>query len=151
MRDVSARQRSWAIGGLVAYAAAVVVVLVAPVSYSGIVHALGDALASTFGLDWFGSGWIEFIANVVMFAPLGFLLTMLLRRRWLGVLLAVSLSVVAEIAQAVIPSRQPSLRDILANALGAVLGALLAWVIARRRPARSAQPLDRAGEGVAKP
>ena len=144
MGDSGARQRRWALGGLVFYALAVGVVLLAPVSYSGIVNALSDWSARTLGLGWFGSGWVEFAANVLMFAPLGFLLTLLLPHRWQGVVLAVTLSVAAEIVQAVIPSRQPSFRDILANALGAGIGAVLALCVVRwrRSPTRSAQPLD---------
>lgn len=138
------RRRRWAIGGLIAYGAAVCVVLVAPVSYAGIVQAIAGAAARVFGLDWFGSGWIEFAANILMFAPLGFLLTVLLPRWGSGFILAVALSVAAEVVQVVIPSRQPSLRDILANALGAAIGALLAWLLVGRRRARasSAQALD---------
>lgn len=144
MTDAHARQRRWALGGLLIYALAVGVVLLAPVSYSGIVDALSDWSARTLGLDWFGSGWIEFTANVLMFAPLGFLLTLLLPRRWQGIVLAITLSVAAEVVQAVIPSRQPSMRDILANALGAGVGAVLALVVVQWRLGRgsSAQPLD---------
>lgn len=151
MTDARARQRRWAIVGLTVYALIVGVVLLAPVSYSGIVNAVSDWSARTLGLDWFGSGWIEFIANIVMFAPLGFLLTLLLPRRWHGLALAIALSVAAELVQAVIPLRQPSGRDILANALGAGMGALLAWVITRRPGSRtdSAQPLDGARSDIA--
>lgn len=147
MLDAHARRRRWVIGALAVYALAVCVVLVAPVSYSGIVNAVGEWGAASLGLDWFGSGWIEFVANILMFAPLGFLLTLLLRHHWYGVAIAVALSVAAELVQAVIPSRQPSARDILANTMGAALGAVLAWFIVLRRDRRtrrSAQSLDQA-------
>lgn len=151
MADSGARQRGWAIVGLAVYALMVGVILLAPVSYSGIVDALSDWSARTLGLDWFGSGWIEFTANVLMFAPLGFLLTLLLPRRWQGIVLAITLSVAAEVVQAVIPSRQPSMRDILANALGAGVGAVLALVVVQWRLGRgsSAQPLDGTRSDVA--
>lgn len=125
--------RRWAIGGLICYAVAVGAVLLSPVSFSGIVTAIGDWLADDLRLDWFGSGWVEFTANALMFAPLGFLLTILVRHHVRGMALAVLLSACAEIAQAVIPSRQPSLRDVLANALGALIGAYLARVLVLRR------------------
>ncbi|KQP73824.1 hypothetical protein ASF40_00080 [Microbacterium sp. Leaf288] len=107
-----------------------------PISYATIVQAIAEWLDTTLGVGGFGAGWIESIANVFMFLPLGLLLTLLFRRPWFGVLLALALSVAAELAQLVIPSRQPSLRDILANALGAALGAALAWLFVVRRDRR---------------
>ncbi|GEK86248.1 hypothetical protein GCM10007198_03780 [Microbacterium aerolatum] len=135
------RSRGWVIAGFAVYALAVVAVLVLPVSYSGIVNAIGEWLAGSLGLTGFGTGWIEFIANILMFAPLGFLLTLLFGRPWVGALLALALSVLAELGQFVIPSREPSLRDIFANALGAAIGAALAALVVRRR---SPHPLDEA-------
>ncbi|HTH05531.1 MAG TPA: VanZ family protein, partial [Ilumatobacteraceae bacterium] len=105
-----------------------------------IVNRIGDWLRYDVGIDWFGSGWIEFGANILMFVPLGFLLSLLFRRPWVGVVLAVVLSAVAEVAQIIIPSRQPTLRDILANTLGAALGAALAWLIVLRRGRAAARP-----------
>ena len=97
------------------------------------------------GITFFGSGWIEFVANILMFVPLGLLLTLLLRHHWYGVALALAVSVLAEVAQIVIPSRQPSLRDILANVLGAAIGAAIAWVIVlrQRRAPKEAAVSDR--------
>lgn len=123
----------WVIWGLVIYVGAVAVVVLSPVSYRSIIHALGDAVDSILGDASFGSGWIEFSANILLFVPLGFLLTLLLRHHWYGVLLALVLSAGVEVAQIVIPSRQPSLRDIVANVLGAALGAGLAWLFVLRR------------------
>lgn len=121
--------------GLAVYALVIVVVLVAPVSFSGIVNRIGEVLGSA-GFTGFGTGWIEFFANILIFAPLGFFLTLLFRHPLVGTMLALVLSVAAEIAQIVIPSRQPSLRDVLANALGAAVGAAIAWLLlARRRSA----------------
>ncbi|GAA3923367.1 VanZ family protein [Microbacterium invictum] len=128
-------RRRWVIGGLIGYLVAVGLILVLPVSYSGIVHAIGDTLAD-IGIGGFGSGWVEFTANIVMFVPLGFLLTLLLRHHWWGIVLAIMLSVAAEVVQVVIPSREPSLRDILANGLGAAIGGALAWLVVLRRDGR---------------
>ncbi|MFB7891620.1 VanZ family protein [Microbacterium sp. NPDC056044] len=130
------------ITGLAVYALVVGLVLLLPLSYSGIVNKIGDWLSDTFGLDWFGTGWIEFGANILMFVPLGFLLTLLFRHPWYGVALALALSAAAELAQVVIPSRQPTLRDILANTLGAALGAALAWVIVLRAQHKRAREAD---------
>ena len=133
MTDPVASRRRWAIGGLALYSVAVAAVLLLPVSYSGIVNAMGDWLRYDLGIGWFGSGWIEFGANILMFVPLGFLLTLLFRRPWVGVALALALSAAAEVAQIAIPSRQPTIRDILANAAGAALGAGIAWLLVLRR------------------
>ncbi|KDA04883.1 VanZ family protein [Microbacterium sp. CH12i] len=129
------RGRLWVVAGLAVYALAVVAVLVLPVPYAGIVRGIGQALTST-GISGFGTGWIEFVANVLMFAPLGFFLTLLFRHPLVGTVVALVLSVTAEVVQIVIPSRQPSLRDIVANVFGAALGAFLAWLIVLRRRKR---------------
>ncbi|MDL5352378.1 VanZ family protein [Microbacterium sp. zg-YB36] len=133
MTDAEAVGRRWVLGGLALYAVLVGLVLLLPVSYGAVVNALADALRRFSGLGAFGSGWIEFTANIVMFVPLGFLLTLLVRRHWLGVVVALTVSVAAELAQLLIPSREPSLRDVLANTLGAGLGAALAWLLVLRR------------------
>ncbi|WP_082496758.1 VanZ family protein [Microbacterium sp. Leaf288] len=130
------RRRRWVLICLAAYATTVALVVLLPISYATIVQAIAEWLDTTLGVGGFGAGWIESIANVFMFLPLGLLLTLLFRRPWFGVLLALALSVAAELAQLVIPSRQPSLRDILANALGAALGAALAWLFVVRRDRR---------------
>ncbi len=132
-------RRSAAIG-LGVYGVAAAVLLLAPGSYGDSVQAIADVLARLFGLGGFGSGWVEFVANILLFTPLGFLLTVLLYPRWWAVPLAIALSACVELAQIVIPSRQPSLRDVLANSLGALGGALVALLVigwrARRRRRR---------------
>ena len=127
------RRPAWVIWGLGIYIAAVATVVLSPVSYGAVVHAIGDWIRDVLGIASFGSGWIEFAANVLMFVPLGFLLTLLLRHHWYGVVLALVLSAGVELAQIVIPSRQPSLRDVVANVLGPAVGAALAWLIVLRR------------------
>ncbi|MCR2785008.1 MULTISPECIES: VanZ family protein [unclassified Microbacterium] len=150
MTDAEVVGRRWVLGALALYAGLVGLVLLLPVSYGAVVNALADALRSLFGLDAFGSGWIEFTANIVMFIPLGFLFTLLVRRHWLGVVVALAASVAAELAQLLIPSREPSLRDVLANTVGAGLGAVLAWmlVLRRRRACRRAGSVN-GSSGVA--
>ncbi|MFC7788621.1 VanZ family protein [Microbacterium sp. MAHUQ-60] len=130
-------RRRWIVAALAVYALAAAVILVSPVRYSGIVRAIGEWLRGDLALTGFGTGWIEFFANAVMFAPLGFLLTAWFRHPWRGVVLAVVLSVGAELAQVVIPQREPSLRDVFANALGAAVGALLAWLLVMGRSRRA--------------
>jgi len=131
-RDRAARVRRWALVGLLIYALAVLIVVLAPVSYGDLIAGVARILRG-LGMGFFGSGWIEFAANILMFVPLGFLLALLFRHPWYGTVLAIVLSAGVEIAQIVIPSRQASLRDILSNGIGAALGAFLAWLIVLRR------------------
>lgn len=131
------RDRRLVLAGLGLYAAVVLVVVIAPVSYADVVHAIDDLLREGLGMTWFGSGWIEFAANVLLFVPLGLLLTLLFRRPWIGVVVSLAASVAVELAQLVVPSRQASLRDVVANALGAAIGAAIAWLLVRRRSRRS--------------
>jgi len=133
-----AKRRGWVLGALVVYALAAAAILVLPVSFSAIVHGIADWLAGTFRLDWFGSGWVEFVANILLFVPAGFLLTLLIGRPVLGLLIAVVLSAMVELVQIVIPMREPTLRDVIANSSGALIGALAAWMLLRR----SAHALD---------
>lgn len=135
--DPSRTRRSWAIVGLAVYGALVALVVLLPVSYSAIVNGIGDWMRYDLGLTFFGSGWIEFVANILMFAPLGFLITLLFRHPWYGVALSLALSAAVEVVQIAIPSRQASLRDVVANVLGAALGAAAAWLIVVRRDRRS--------------
>ncbi|WP_169583091.1 MULTISPECIES: VanZ family protein [Microbacterium] len=128
-----ARDRRPVLAALGVYAALVLILLIAPVSYADAVHAIDDVLRDGFGLTWFGSGWIEFAANVVVFVPLGLLLAILMDRPLRGVVVCIAISVVVELAQFLVPPRQASVRDVVANALGAVIGAGIAWSVARRR------------------
>jgi len=138
------RIRRWALVGLVLYGGAAGIVLLAPVSYSGIVHAIDSWLRSALGLTWFGSGWVEFTANILLFVPLGFLLTLIVRPHGLGVVVALLVSAGVELVQLVIPSREASLRDVLANTCGAAVGAVLAWLVVLRGSPRA--PKSRVGE-----
>ena len=78
-------------------------------------------------------------ANVAVYFPLGFFLTLALRRlpgRFSGLVVAVLLSgttsLLLEAVQTWLPSRVPSNVDLACNALGGLLGALLAQVAGPR-------------------
>lgn len=83
------------------------------------------------GLTGFG-GW-EVVANVAMFAPLGFLGRAAIPELpfwwWLPVGLVMGLGVEAFQA-AIHPARDASLRDVVANGLGTGLGAVIAEALA---------------------
>ena len=83
--------------------------------------------AITDAVPWLTYGVIEFSSNVVLFVPLGVLLTLLLPRGSLFVpLLALLVTAAIESVQGLLlAARTPSPLDILANTAGAVLG----WAI----------------------
>jgi hypothetical protein len=70
-------------------------------------------------------GTADAILNVVLFAPLGLGLGLLLGVRPLALVLAGVLSGLIETAQVLIPGRDPSLGDLLFNTLGAAVGLAL--------------------------
>lgn len=84
--------------------------------------------------------WTGFdvVANLVGYAPLGFLLAIaLLRSGWsrsawpLAVCLSAALSLLVETLQNYLPMRVPSNLDLALNAAGGILGASTAWVLER--------------------
>ncbi|MEO5834687.1 MAG: VanZ family protein [Nakamurella sp.] len=70
---------------------------------------------------------VEWLANVVMFFPIGFLFAAAVppRQRHLVVPIAAAGSICVETAQLFIPERVSSVADVAANSLGALLGVLL--------------------------
>ncbi len=90
-------------------------------------------------LSFFDAAWprywtvFDLAINTLAYLPLGFLLTLSLRRlpwRWTpalaALLIGALLSLALECAQTWLPSRVPSRLDLSCNALGSALGALLA-------------------------
>lgn len=69
---------------------------------------------------------IEFSANILLFVPLGLLLMLILRRRYLVLPIAIVVTVAIESAQGLLLDRRtPSMLDIIANTAGACLGMLI--------------------------
>jgi VanZ family protein len=102
-------------------------------------------------LAFLEGGWprywtvFDLVANVVVYLPLGFFLTLALSRlpgRYtalaLATLLAASISFGLEVAQTWLPSRVPSNLDLACNTLGGLLGALWAKAVGPRVFARIA-------------
>jgi glycopeptide antibiotics resistance protein len=78
---------------------------------------------------WFGYHKLEFSANIVMFIPLGFLVTMLLSQRfwWLALVICPSMSIGIEVTQALfLSARFATVSDVVSNSIGAVIGILVA-------------------------
>lgn len=78
-------------------------------------------------------GLVEWLSNVVMFMPVGFLFAGLVApplRAW-AVLIAAGLSAAVEVTQVFLPNRVPSVYDVVANSLGALLGVLLLGAVSQ--------------------
>jgi glycopeptide antibiotics resistance protein len=96
---------------------------------------------------WFGYNKLEFTANIAMFVPLGFLLTMLLPQKvwWLALTLCPALSIGIEFTQATfLASRFATVNDVIANSLGAFIGAFIAVMIRATVHARDEKLIARA-------
>jgi len=81
---------------------------------------------------------LEFGANILLFVPLGVLLTLILRDRALVLPIAIVLTLAIESVQGVLLDRRtPSELDMVANTAGACIGllAVAVWQWWRRRPA----------------
>lgn len=96
------------------------------------VFALADSVAmglSDGRLQWSET---EVLANVALFVPAGFLLTVVLGRPLVTFTMCVIGSACIELAQQrYLPSRVPSVTDVQANGLGGLVGAVIAWPLAR--------------------
>ena len=72
-------------------------------------------------------GALDVLANIVMFAPLGFALALATNRRWLSVAICIGTTVLVESLQVkVVVGRDASLSDVLANSLGGLIGVEIA-------------------------
>jgi hypothetical protein len=80
---------------------------------------------------------IEFTANLLMFIPLGLLLTLALRpraARWVPPVACFAASALIELVQfTVLPQRFTTVSDLIANTLGGALGWLIALAVVRLR------------------
>ncbi|MCR2801394.1 VanZ family protein [Microbacterium sp. zg-Y818] len=97
-----------------------------PETVGGTLVTLGDWFGAWEGTAWLTFAVLEFVANVVLFLPLGLLWVAWVGRRrwWLATLAGLALSGAIEATQALaLPARYPDVRDLIANTLGAALGA----------------------------
>ena len=101
------------------------------------------AWCTAHDLGWVTYRRLEFTANISLFVPLGFLLTLASRRlKWWHVIGGAALaSVAAEITQSLArPERFATAQDVLVNTLGAALGLVLALACRAARSAATAPP-----------
>ncbi|MFF2052370.1 VanZ family protein [Leifsonia sp. NPDC058194] len=80
--------------------------------------------AETPALTWVTYDVVEFSANILMFVPMGVLLTLLLGREhwWLALALGIAATLTIEFVQLFLPARYSDARDLLANTLGTAVG-----------------------------
>ncbi len=118
---------------LIGFAVALAIVTLVPGEENGansVIAAMADWL-SGFGVPYVTAfNGLEFLANIVMFVPLGLLLPLAFgsarpRVLWLTVTAGLLLSMGIEFAQRTIPGRVSDPRDLVSNTLGAALGVLL--------------------------
>ncbi|MCU1423992.1 MAG: hypothetical protein JWM51_283 [Microbacteriaceae bacterium] len=79
--------------------------------------------------EWFGYNALESTANIAMFVPLAFLVSLLMPFRlwWLAFIIGPALSVAIELTQhSLLSARFATFADVVANSTGAVIGTLLA-------------------------
>lgn len=82
--------------------------------------------------DWVTFSLVEFLANIVIFVPVGVFLVLLFGRRqwWLAITFGVLLSCAIELAQLLwLSTRVPDLRDVVSNSSGCLIGVLVAGII----------------------
>lgn len=136
-RKVSAWVSGWARGLLVAFAIVLGVLVLKPGTDHGgnIVLVALTKVFARLGLPYEQTFYtLEFLANIVLFVPLGLLVPLAIGRLrsrvlWLTVLLGFVLSACIELAQLAIPGRVSDVRDVMSNTLGTVVGVLVVWAL----------------------
>ena len=93
------------------------------------------------GIESFRYGHVEWLANIALFVPFGFLLTFIVRRWWVAPLAGALLSAGIEFAQRyLLTERFASVYDVAANGIGAVVGAVLALALIGAQRTRDRSP-----------
>ena len=136
---------------LIAYSGLIMAVTLSPtqldVNYQNAVLRLLEVLHRNGIPAWFGYGEVEFLANVGMFIPFGFLVALLLPQRLsiLTVLIGLGFSAFIENFQReFLSERVASVYDVYANSAGAVIGFLFAATLRAVVHARDRRIIARA-------
>lgn len=121
---------------LLAYTGVILVVTLSPtqldVNYQNAVLRLIDVLHRNGVPGWFGYGEIEFLANVAMFVPFGFLIAILLPQKLSGLTVLVGpgfSAFIENFQREFLSERVASVYDVVANSAGAIIGLALAIVL----------------------
>lgn len=136
---------------LVLYTIFILVVTLSPaqmdVSYQNAVIRLLDVLHRNGVPKWFEYGEVEFLANIAMFVPFGFLVAILLPQKLslLTVLVGPGFSAFVENFQRqFLDERVASIYDVYANSAGAIGGLILAALLRAVVHARDRRVIARA-------
>ena len=81
---------------------------------------------------WFGYNRLEFTANIIMFIPLGFLVSLLLSQRlwWFALVICPAFSISIELTQAAfLAARFATASDVISNSTGAIIGIFFAVLV----------------------
>jgi len=136
---------------LIAYTGFILVVTLSPsqldISVQRFVLRFVEVLHRYGVPTWFGYGEVEFLANIAMFIPFGFILTLLfpVKWSWLAVVLSLMFSTGIELFQReFLDERIYDTRDIVANTLGSTVGFLVAAFLRSLVHARDKHVIARA-------
>ncbi|UAJ80924.1 VanZ family protein [Leifsonia sp. ZF2019] len=105
---------------------------------NGMLTSLLALFAETPLLTWVDYDVVEFSANILLFVPMGALLTLLLGRErwWLALALGVMATLTIEFVQLFLPARFSDARDLLANTLGTLVGIAIVFAVTAAAAAR---------------
>jgi hypothetical protein len=142
---VSGRRRSISLALLVVELGGIVWLVLnpSPATPTNAVSTISDWLLALEAPHWLAStaGW-EYLLNVALFVPLGFLAALVwdrvLTEVW--VIAAFAVSLLLEGAQLFLPHRSPTLLDLSSNTVGGFTGAALALLVLSVWPSEAGRP-----------
>jgi glycopeptide antibiotics resistance protein len=107
-------------------------------SQFGILWTLAEFFDAHSATGWITFARLEFMANVLMFVPVGIFLVLLLGRRfwWLAIVPGIAMTGAIEFSQQFIANRVSDPRDLAANAMGVVVGTLVALALTAAKARR---------------
>jgi glycopeptide antibiotics resistance protein len=124
LRPSPARARAVVLTALVSYVLALAFIAFWPTHVDEGAGPLLHAITRRF--PWATYARIEFSANIALFAPLGLLLTLLVRRWWWVIVAGAVGSTLIELCQGLFLSgRTASVWDVIANTLGTIAGVVI--------------------------
>ena len=136
---------------LIAYVGIILIATISPTpldsGYRGAIDKVLSVLHRNGLPESFGYSEVEFLANVAMFIPLGFLLGLLLAGRavWIAIVLIPGFSAAIEFTQSTfLAARFATAQDVFANSLGGFFGLLVAVILVAIVHARDRKVIARA-------
>ncbi len=129
-------RQALAVSILLVYSGFILVVTLSPtqldISVQRLVFRVVDVLHRYGVPTWFGYGEVEFLGNIAMFIPFGFMLALLFPHKlsWLSILVSFLFSAGIELFQReFLDERIFDVRDMVANTLGGTIGYIMAFLL----------------------